>query len=42
MSDTGNRERDLQAERRASVNPLKQESACMFQEEPRTSMRRAK
>ena len=32
MSDTGNRERDLQAERRASANTLKQESACTLQE----------
>ena len=32
MSDTGNSERDLQAERRASANTLKQESACTLQE----------
>ena len=38
---TGNRERDLQAERRASANPLKQELAYTFQDEQRTSMTRA-
>lgn len=38
---TGNRERDLQAGRRATANPLKQELAYTVQDEQRTSMTRA-